>query len=226
MPKLTIRLAVAVLTFLIGVSATLVWFINRTSKKDIPQTKDNVSVVQEKQALRLIVPDASWEPIFFKAINERIDEASMQSLRTVLLPGDDDLEVRVWVGFGQNGIDGLVLRRLTSQWSGLHLHGMFGNYPPNKYQQNLAVPKSGWEGAWQRLVNAGILTLPDATTVQCSTLINDGMSYVVEINMDKTYRTYLYDNPKYAKCSEAKQMIRIGNIIAEEFGLKEFSNKE
>ena len=54
----------------------------------------------------------------------------------------------------------------------------------------------------------------------------DGMSYVVEVNTQAMYRTYLYDNPSYAKCAEAKEMIRIGNIIAEEFDLPEMSTKE
>ena len=50
----------------------------------------------------------------------------------------------------------------------------------------------------------------------------DGVSYVVEINKDQQYRTYLYDNPAQAKCSEAKQMLEIAGIIAEEFDLSEF----
>lgn len=47
------------------------------------------------------------------------------------------------------------------------------------------------------------------------------MSYVVEINHEFTYRTYMYDNPSYAKCEQAKKMIRTGNFIAEEFDLPE-----
>ena len=47
----------------------------------------------------------------------------------------------------------------------------------------------------------------------------DGMSYVVEYNRDGSYRTYMYDNPDNAKCDEAKRMIKIGNMIAEEFNL-------
>jgi hypothetical protein len=36
----------------------------------------------------------------------------------------------------------------------------------------------------------------------------------------------MYDNPGYAKCEEAKQMMRIGGIISEEFGLKEFKYRK
>jgi hypothetical protein len=32
----------------------------------------------------------------------------------------------------------------------------------------------------------------------------------------------MYDNPNYAECDGAKHITRIGQIIAEEFGVKEF----
>ena len=76
------------------------------------------------------------------------------------------------------------------------------------------------------MVALGILSLPDAEEIQCSTRINDGMSYVVEINHENTYRTYLYDNPSYAECEQAKAMIRIGNLIAEEFSLPEMVTRK
>jgi hypothetical protein len=44
----------------------------------------------------------------------------------------------------------------------------------------------------------------------------------VEVNKDKAYRTYMYDHPNHAKCDEAKQMLKVGEIIAEEFGVGEF----
>jgi hypothetical protein len=194
---------VASLTFLLGVAVATVWIINRS------------------QTPRLVVPDAAWEPFLFRSIDERTAESGLPQLRTVLLH-DDNLEVRVWVGFGQNGEDGLILRRSSGQWSALHLHGMFERYPPNKYQQILDAPKSGWQVAWQRLVEAGILILPDASAIRCSTNIKDGVSYVVEINTNKTYRTYMYDNPAHAKCEEAKRIIKLGEIISQEFGLEEF----
>jgi hypothetical protein len=51
------------------------------------------------------------------------------------------------------------------------------------------------------------------------------MSYVVEYNRDGIYRTYLYDNPNYAKCDEAKRMIEIGNLIAGEFNVAEMATR-
>jgi hypothetical protein len=99
---------------------------------------------------------------------------------------------------------------------------MIERQPFGKYRKELQAPKSGWTNAWQRLIDAEILTLPDASSIRCEVGITDGKSYVVEVNKDRTYRTYMYDNPNHAKCAEAKQMIKLGEVIAEEFGLEEF----
>jgi hypothetical protein len=201
MNRLTFRIIVALITFILGIAATAVWFVNRPAK-----TK--------------IMPVGKWEAIYFETINKRADAANLPRLRTVNLP-NGDLEVRVWIGFGINGEDGIILRRSSNQWSAVYLHGMFDRYLPAKYQEqrNLDVPKSGWDKMWQRLTGAGILTLPDATEIGCRPYVVDGIGYVVETNTNKTYRTYMYENPQFAKCSEAKQMIEISEILYDEFGL-------
>lgn len=208
MSKITIRLIIALLTFLLGIAATFVFIIHR------------------QQPLNLIVPKG-WDAYGFNSIDKRTNEAKLPKLRTGSLP-INDLEVRAWIGFGINGDDALILRRSSGQWSALHLHGIFERYPPAKYQETfiLSAPKSGWEKAWQRLVEAGILTLPDESELQCGSAILDGVSYAVETNMNNTYRIYSYNNPNYAKCDQAKQMINIGAIISEEFGLEEFYIRE
>src|SRR6185369_10440661 len=140
--------------------------------------------------------EARWEPIFFKMINERLAEPGIAELRTVQMMAND-FEVRVWVGFGGIGEDGIILRHSSNQWSGLHLHGISRGPRVASTVSNLAPPRSGWEAAWQKLTQAGLLTLPDAPAIGCSTQMFDGVSYVVEINKDQKYRTYLYDNPSH-----------------------------
>ena len=221
MRKLTTRLIVALLTFLIGVAAAKACLVKRQPVVSVLQMKGFAPVVQGKQELRLSIPKATWEPIFFKSINERAKVAKLPDLRTVILP-EGDLEVRVWVGFGLTALEGFILKRTGGQWSATHLEGLHPRLPRNEYQKKLQAPIFGWDASWQKLVAGGILTLPDASEAQCDTRMNDGMSYVVEINMNSCYRTYMYDNPNYAKCHQAKQMIRIGEIIAEEFEMEEF----
>lgn len=189
----------ALLAFLLGVSATIVY-------------------LRHQRRLQVVIP-MNWERYGLKVLDERAAAGELPKLRTVLLP-TGDLEVRVWVGFGTSGEDGLILRRAAGQWSALHLRGMYEQYPPERYQETftLAAPKSGWEPAWRRLVEAGILALPDASSLQCGVGGFDGVHYAVEVNVDDTYRLYSYGHPQYAECDEARKMMGIGRIISEEFG--------
>jgi hypothetical protein len=179
---------------------------------------------QKKRELRLILPRS--DVLLSPDINERLAKVNLRSLRTVLLP-DGEFEVRVWVGFGGRGEDCLILHHFSGQWSAINLQRM-GETPPFKYSLiTLSSPKSGWNKAWQRLVDAEILTLPDAVEAKCDHAVPDGVSYAVESNINMAYRTYYYSNPWYDKpwykrCNEAKQMILIGKIIGEEFGLERF----
>jgi hypothetical protein len=222
---LSLKLAVALITFTLGVSVATVWIIKHSSTAIVQQKIGIASTQQEKRELRLDIPKDIWEPIFFKSINERARVANLSNLREVTLPSDD-LEVRVWAGFGLTTLEGFNLKRTDGQWSAIHLEGISARLPRSEYQRTLQAPESGWETCWKRLVDAGIATLPDAEAIHCNPHINDGFSYVVEFNMNKTYQTYMYENPDAAKCSEAKQMMNISEIIAEEFGLEEFKIKE
>ena len=180
-----------------------------------PQSQKVETVDPAAGQFKLIVPTAHWEEIFFEEINERAHIAKLRSLR-VALP-KDDLELRLWNGFGRTRLEGFVLRRRGGRWSAVYLNGVYRGVPKREYQKQLAAPKSGWNKFWSKLVEMGIATLPDAIEIDCTTNVRDGMSYVVELNYEFTYRTYRYDNPKHAECEQARKMIRIGNFIAAQF---------
>ncbi len=194
------------------------------SCSSLPSPQGNKATPVPTRQLQLNVPKDTWESIFFKAIDERAKLSNLKTLRSAALPGDD-LEVRVWHGFGLKALEGFVLRRSAGRWSAIHLDGVTRKVASTESQKNLEAPKSGWDACWQRLQDAGILMLPDAAAIGCSTMIKDGMSYVVEYNHDGIYRTYMYDNPDYAKCDEAKRVINVGNIISEEFGVPEMATR-
>ena len=185
-----------------------------------PQTQKNEGrpTVQERKELRLVIPKDTWEPLFFQEINERARIAKLTSLRSIALQRDD-LEARVWIGFGGTRLVGFDLKRSAGQWSALFLEGIDPHLSNREFQRTLKEPKSGWETCWRRLTDAGILILPDARAIDCQGGGLDGVSYVVETNMDWVYRTYMYDNPQDASCKEAKQMIQISQILNEEFGM-------
>ena len=189
-----------------------------------PQSQKVEPVNPPASQFKLIVPTSTWEKIFFEAINKRASIANLPSLR-VALP-KDDLELRLWNGFGLTALEGFVLQRRAGQWKAVHLDGISRGLPKQEYQRQLSAPKSGWNEFWRKLVEMGIATLPDADEIGCHTSMLDGMSYVVEVNYELTYRTYLYDNPKYAKCEQAKRMIAIGNFVAAEFGVPEMGTRK
>jgi hypothetical protein len=201
--------------------ALLIVLITSCSSLPLPQGKKTTPAPERKE-LQLDIPKDGWEPIFFKSINARANISNLKTLRAGTLP-ENDLEVRIWHGFGLTALEGFVLKRAAGQWSAMHLEGIHPGLPQSEYQKILAPLKSGWELSWQRLEEAGISMLPDASAIGCSAMMNDGMSYVVEVKRRGIYRTYLYDNPNYAKCDEAKRMIKIGNIVSEEFGVAEMA---
>ena len=189
-----------------------------TCSSPVPETdqKKETPVAAQDEAFRVIIPKETWEPIFFEAINERATIAKLPSLRAAALP-KDDLETRIWIGFGLTALKGFVLKRSSGQWSATYVRGILPRLAKKEYQIALQTPKSGWEGLWQSLTSKGLLNLPGALSSGCEGGALDGMSYVVENNIDNSYRTYMYDNPQYSKCEEAKRIIEISNLFHDEF---------
>lgn len=176
------------------------------------------SYAQQTKELRVEIPQSNWVPIFFKDIDRRVEQAKFANLRTAVLP-ENDLEVRLWFGAASRGIDGITIRRNGGVWSSIYLHGWSQSGETAKnYEELMQTPRSGWDTAWQRLVDSGLLTLPDASQVDCNVMGRDGIAFIVETNVNRTYRTYLYDDPTYAKCDEAKRLLKLIDIVNQEFG--------
>ena len=160
------------------------------------------------------IPKATWEPIYFRSINQLSGKAGWRPLRDLALPADS-FEVRVWIGFGIGPLEALSMRREDSTWSGRY--AIQGPRNADPVAVEAVTPKSGWDQLWARLVRLDLLTLPDSSTLPKSQIaVTDGVSYVVEINKDGRYRTYMYANPKYEKWSEAKRIIEIIETLRDE----------
>jgi hypothetical protein len=104
-------------------------------------------------------------------------------------------------------------------WSAVYLHGFSKEPNFKKYAEPMRTPRFGWDTTWQNLVEAGLLSIPDASQVGCNVGGLDGTVFVFEIYANGTYRNYMYDNPAFADCAEARQVLKLISIIDEEFGL-------
>ncbi|MEP7338582.1 MAG: hypothetical protein ABI977_12660 [Acidobacteriota bacterium] len=218
MTRISAKFTIALFIFLISIIPMTACI----RKAGTAQQQSNVTatVSQGNQTPRLSIPDAEWEPFFFKSLEAHIKKINLPSLRTVVLPNKDDLEVRFWIDHLPFTLDGIILRRMDNQWSAVRVYGTSDLQDFPLTQKKLATPKSGWDGAWGKLVHTGILSLPDASEVKCNEIMVDGLSFVVETNFNWSYRTYHYGNPQHAKCDEAKRIISIIQIIFDEFALE------
>jgi hypothetical protein len=164
----------------------------------------NGSVLAAPQNIE--VPKESWEPIFFSAINFVSQRNGLTPLRQMDI-ADGAIEIRVWAGFGLTPLRGVLLQRNGDKWSGRHVPGD---------DAHKLIPKASWVAIWKRVEALGILTLPDASILPNEVFVLDGMSYVVEINDGKLYRTYHYGNPEHQTWPEARRIIEIWEALQAE----------
>jgi hypothetical protein len=199
--------------------------LDETSGEIIAAANHNTPTVTEtKQISENVVSDIPknfWEKLFFEEIDERSKEAKIKSLRKTKV-NSEDIEVRIWMGFGLSRLEGFILKRTENNWSAMHIAT---DYVSNKFinrNKELSEPQIGWNPAWEKLLSAQILTLPDAQSINCMAGATDGFSFVVEAKKGDNYRTYMYENPDVIKkdCKEAAQMIEIYKILETDYGLK------
>jgi hypothetical protein len=161
--------------------------------------------------LKLFIPENVWVRIYFEEIDARVKKSGLTNLRETVLP-EGDLEVRVWEGFSFFPIRGVVIKRRAGQWEAHHIRQMREGdteAPITSYPE----PPLGWDNFWGQLVEDGILSLPDSYSIGCVAGMTDSICYVVEINSDHVYRTYMYADSDASKCAEAKKMLQIAQAI-------------
>ena len=196
MSKYTTRISIAVLTFILGVSAVMAWLY-----------------VREDQKVEVQLPNANWERIFFTAIDRTTTQGKLDELRKTKLRRGD-IEVRVWRGFGLGNLEGVILKRTNDDWKAFHVKADDPS-EPRQVDVNELHPKSGWGPFWNKLTEKGLLTLRDPSEVGCEDVGIDGNGYVVEVNQDKVYRTYRMRED--GECPGTRQMEEMDDLIGEEF---------
>ena len=199
MNKLSKRVIIAVLVFLFGVAAVAYWLY-----REEPQKKPD------------IVSISRFDYIFSKDHKLATSMANMSDLREVSL-GADEIEVRIWRAYDLSTLEGVFIKRVKGDSSGLHFR--FNTDEHGEVQaaevEQLKTPAVGWSLFFGKLAEKGIFLLPLTPENECDTRYIDGIRYIVEINQNYTYRNYQYIQGD--GCRESKQMTEIGEIIGLEF---------
>jgi len=189
-----------------------------TRKDTLPPETTPTQQVPARVELRVVMPEEIDESYRLQAVDGLAKENGLPKLYETILP-DDDLEIRVQVGFGLYGEDAFVLKRSSGEWEATHIRGMLCHLVNNnKGKGKLPPPRSGWDGAWAKLKQAGILSMSGVKDAGWQ----DGTSYIVETNLNKTYLVYAFGNPDKLKNGQGERMIEVANVLADEFGLKTF----
>jgi hypothetical protein len=213
------------LVFILFCSRTSVFLQEKQNRNPSKSPQTNETAKAETQQNEVVVPDASnadWEKYFFKEIDKRTKKAKLKRLRETEI-AEDDIEIRLWLKPPFNiKLEGMILKRTKNVWSAVYLDSKYVSkrfiYPIIKYSE----PKSGWEKTWQKLLNAEILTLPDAESIKCNHLVPDAETYIVELKKGDNYRTYKYDAPgslSLKNCRADDQIVEIYKTIFQEFGI-------
>lgn len=206
--KLTVILAI--LAFVLSATTGVVVYYR--IKKSHVQTTSTVPTPPDEGP-------ADWESAFFSALEERTRKVGLPSLRTKPL-ADGDVELRLWYDARPDIINGIVIGRYRDSWSAFGLRQERNRWPSELKQEDLGVPRSGWNALWKQLTDSGVLVLPDSEKINCSGNALDGVIYVIEVRAEQKYRTYRYDNPQWADCDEAKRILAIEGLIADEFNIR------
>lgn len=207
-----------ILTIWIGVAVAIGFLFY--SKKTL-QEASFTHKFQNSQGIYLEIPNTHWVQHFFRDLEKRTKRVGLPNLREIVLP-DDDLEVHFWI-YRLQDINGLILKRTGGKWSASYLHDLPDHQLSSLKLESLEEPKYGWQDLWDRLVDAGVLTLADQSSKwKCTTDTLDGISYIVETNVDQQYRTFSYGDPRYTKCDEAQQFLQIAKVLWKGFNLQRF----
>lgn len=172
--------------------------------------------------LKLFIPDdpQGWFKLVLGETSKQAAKAGLPDLKTVVLAGSD-LEMRFWLG-SIDGYRGIIFKRSGSHWTATQLEyvdfqGVLK--PIRPYPE----PEMGWDEFWKKLLNQGILELPDGDCFKDRNIVLDGATFFIEVNLQGTYRIYHYSNPQFQTADRdvrdpqaleaAKRMSNIAGLI-------------
>lgn len=112
---------------------------------------------------------------------------------------------------GTEGIEILLLFKTGENWSAtLMSYDVRGC----RYEREIK-PNSSWENLWLSLQNEGLLEITEG--IHQSDCCNIGNDFNVNIEYQNKTKKYSFQNPVTINSDEAKQILKIGEVIKREF---------
>ena len=161
---------------------------------------------------RLEVPRASSADPFFDVINAWSDGASIIRLSEKQLSGDN-LEIRVWIGFGIYRTTGARLRRINNVWLADYLglkNVPFEDPRPRVVPVTLTERKAAQ--LWRKLQVLGITDFSKTSRIDPEAS-PEGIGYVIEFADATNYRIRRYLDPESSDSEAMKNVISIAETL-------------
>jgi hypothetical protein len=159
--------------------------------------------------------EADTSDVYFKDLLEWEEKIGLESLQG----GSRDFEMRLWYN-GAILYDKavLIVKHQEGNWMGKVVRFRMDRSGVDTFW--FANPKSGWEHFAERLSEHPVKTLPPFPTSGISHFMDDGITYMVEVATEHSYRFGSYTNPQeYAKHNDAaKRWDKMVILLREEFG--------
>jgi hypothetical protein len=164
--------------------------------------------------------------LFFSLTQQKVQQLSLGNLQT----GFDSLQIRIWYDYSLIKLrELLVISRTNSSWTA-SAYSLTVDWDAIKLTEKVKTkkvrilnPKNGWDNFRRRLFALQVTTLPNMHDIPgLQDGWTDGITYDVEVATKNQYRFYGYHLPdKFQdKYWQAKNMVRILNLIELEFGIK------
>jgi hypothetical protein len=163
-----------------------------------------------------------WEKIAFRYINARLAAGDIPALRNLELSEGSE-EIRLWVGFDNSPIRGLILRKDNGESTALYIQPLTAPKAGSESTVQLQMPKNGWDNLWTKLDQLHFRELPDATEIGLEhNKYLDMRTVVVEVNSQGRYRTYhlfALEVPAEQKYPAVRNIREICALLSDEFGV-------
>lgn len=159
-------------------------------------------------------PAEPWVTAALGQIDEAAALVPLPPLREGTPPAGD-LEARLWwfepwEGRRYSGhLNALRLVRHDGKWRGTGLWSARAPDTPEVEREARvrgAQVRPGFAATWERIVSAGLLTLPDATRLHGERRVTRGVTFVVEVSCEGRYRAYHYSDPERQSWPEARSL--------------------
>jgi hypothetical protein len=128
----------------------------------------------------------------------------------------DDVELRLWHGFGLTGVEGLVLRRTQWCWSAERIVAITQT---DCYERRSTPRSADWLIVWRQVETMDLAALPSKPPRDPMKIVTDGYSYVIELKTGAIYRSFVYDNPNVFRTPEDRAMVAITTHLLDAAGV-------